>query len=57
MKAAAAGIGLRAPHLAEIDRTRPKAGFLEIHAENYLTPSPALATVERLRADYEFSVH
>ncbi|MBS0547109.1 MAG: DUF692 domain-containing protein [Proteobacteria bacterium] len=57
MQAAAAGIGLRAPHLAEIDRTRPKAGFLEIHAENYLTPSPALATVERLRADYEFSVH
>lgn len=57
MKAAVAGIGLRAPHLAEIDRARPPAGFLEIHAENYLTPSPALAAVERLRADYDFSVH
>ena len=57
MKAAVAGIGLRAPHLAEIDRERPPAGLLEIHAENYLSPSPALATVERLRADYDFSVH
>jgi uncharacterized protein (UPF0276 family) len=54
---AAAGIGLRAPHLAEIDRGRPKTGFLEIHAENYLSPSPAFETVERLRADYGFSVH
>jgi uncharacterized protein len=54
---AVAGIGLRAPHLQEIDRDRPAIGFLEIHAENYLTPSPALATVERLRADYRFSVH
>ena len=53
----AAGIGLRAPHLAEIARDRPPAGFLEIHAENYLAGSPALATVERLRADYAFSVH
>src|ERR1700738_3945850 len=54
---AAAGIGLRAPHLAEIDRGRPQTGFLEIHAENYLSPSPAFETVERLRADYGFSVH
>ena len=52
-----AGIGLRAPHLAEIARDRPAAGFLEIHAENYLSGSPALQTVERLRADYTFSIH
>lgn len=51
------GIGLRAPHLAEIVRDRPATAFLEIHAENYLAPSPALAAVERLRADYAFSVH
>lgn len=57
MKAAVAGIGLRAPHVAEIERTRPAAGFLEIHAENYLTPSPALAAIERLRTDYDFSIH
>jgi uncharacterized protein (UPF0276 family) len=53
----AAGIGLRSPHLAEIGRDRPATGFLEIHAENYLAPSPALQTVERLRADYDFSIH
>jgi uncharacterized protein (UPF0276 family) len=54
---AAAGIGLRAPHVAEIERERPPAGFLEIHAENYLAPSPALQAVERLRADYALSIH
>jgi uncharacterized protein (UPF0276 family) len=51
------GIGLRAPHVAQIERERPAVGFLEIHAENYLAPSPALLAVERLRADYPFSVH
>jgi uncharacterized protein (UPF0276 family) len=53
----AAGIGLRAPHLAQVERDRPPVGFLEIHAENYLAPSPARQAVERLRADYDFSVH
>lgn len=52
-----AGIGLRSPHLAEIARDRPATGFLEIHAENYLAPSPARRTVERLREDYDVSVH
>jgi hypothetical protein len=52
-----AGIGLRSPHLAEIARDRPATGFLEIHAENHLAGSPALRTVERLRQDYDFSVH
>jgi uncharacterized protein (UPF0276 family) len=52
-----AGIGLRAPHLAEIARDRPATGFLEIHAENYLAGSSALAVVESLRADYPLSVH
>lgn len=54
---ATTGIGLRAPHLAEISRDRPSIGFLEIHAENYLAPTPALRTVEGLRADYPLSVH
>ena len=52
-----AGIGLRTPHLAEIDCDRPPAGLLEIHAENYLSASPARETVERLRSDYDLSVH
>jgi uncharacterized protein (UPF0276 family) len=54
---AVAGIGLRAPHVAEIGRDHPTAGFLEVHAENYLSESPALASIERLRRDYRFSVH
>lgn len=54
---AVAGIGLRAPHLEEIDRGRPAAGLLEIHAENYLLPSPAFDVMERVRQDYRFSVH
>ena len=52
-----AGIGLRSPHLADIARERPAIGFLEIHAENYLAPSPALQVVERLRGDYPLSLH
>src|SRR5262245_55972031 len=52
-----AGVGLRAPHVAQTERERPPVGFLEIHAENYLSPSPALATIERLRSHYDFSVH
>lgn len=52
-----AGIGLRSPHMAEIVRDRPATAFLEIHAENYLAGSPALATVERLRGGYDLSVH
>ncbi len=53
----AAGIGLRAPHLAEIVRDRPAAGFLEIHAENHLGASPARQALEGLRRDYALSVH
>ena len=52
-----AGIGLRAPHVAEIERDRPAVGFLEIHAENHLAPSPARQAIERLRVHYAFSVH
>ena len=52
-----AGIGLRSPHLADIACERPAIGFLEIHAENYLAPSPALQAVERLRGDYPLSLH
>lgn len=52
-----AGIGLRSVHLGEIERDRPATGFLEIHAENYLTGSGAAATLQRLRAHYDLSVH
>lgn len=51
------GIGLRARHLEELPACKPDVGFLEIHAENYLGGGPALRRIERLRADYRFSVH
>ncbi len=51
------GIGLRARHLEELPERKPAVGFLEIHAENYLGGGPALRRIERLRADYRFSVH
>lgn len=54
---AAAGIGLRSPHLAEVTQARPATGFLEIHAENHLAGSPARQAVERLRRDYPVSLH
>jgi len=52
-----AGIGLRTPHVAEIEATRPRVGWLEIHAENYMGGGPALRRVERLRSDYPLSIH
>jgi uncharacterized protein (UPF0276 family) len=51
------GIGLRAPHLAEILATHPAIGWLEVHAENYMGGGPALTALKRLRADYPLSVH
>ena len=54
---AAAGIGLRGPHVGEIMRARPALGLLEVHAENYLGGSPAVAALEELRRDYPVSLH
>jgi uncharacterized protein (UPF0276 family) len=52
-----AGIGLRGPHLAQVLRQRPSAGWLEVHAENYMNPSPAAAALEQLRQHYTLSIH
>ncbi|HEU5193482.1 MAG TPA: DUF692 domain-containing protein [Methylomirabilota bacterium] len=57
LASSAAGIGLRAPHVEEILATRPAAGWLEVHAENYMGGGPALRALERLREDYPISVH
>ncbi|HUN47260.1 MAG TPA: DUF692 domain-containing protein [Stellaceae bacterium] len=54
---AAAGIGLRGPHVAEIMCARPELGFLEVHAENYLGGAPAVTALEALRRDYPVSLH
>jgi hypothetical protein len=53
----AIGIGLRAPHIAEILATRPAAGWLEIHAENYMGGGAAPAQLDAIRRDYPVSLH
>ena len=53
----AAGIGLRSPHIAEMLSRRPSAGWLEVHAENYMGGSAAVADLETLRGIYPLSVH
>jgi uncharacterized protein len=52
-----AGIGLRAPHVAEIAAVRPKLAFLEVHAENYMAETVALDRLLELRRDYPVSLH
>lgn len=55
---ASAGIGLRDPHAAEIDGTRPAIGWLEVHSENYFGHDRHRhAQLQRLRADYPLSLH
>lgn len=51
------GVGLRAPHVAEVMATRPALAFFEVHTENYLGGGPAVAGLERLRRDYAMSLH
>ena len=55
---AAAGIGLRAPHYAELFERRPPLAFLEVHAENFFgAGGQPLAWLQRFREHYEISVH
>lgn len=53
---AAAGIGLRSPHLEPFLADRPEIGWLEVHAENHMAPA-ALAPLKILRQDYPISLH
>ncbi len=54
---AAAGIGLRLQHLAEVAATRPAAAWLEIHPENFLANPHALELLQDIARDYPISVH
>jgi uncharacterized protein (UPF0276 family) len=51
------GIGLRAPHVAEVLATRPGVAWLEVHAENYFGGGPAVRALGRIRADYPIALH
>ena len=54
---ARAGIGARAPHLAQIIAERPNSfSWLEVHPENYMTGAPQ-EDLARLRALYPLSLH
>lgn len=52
-----AGIGLRAPHVAEVLGSPPDTGWLEVHTENYLRGGPAVKALERIRAHHPLSLH
>ena len=52
-----AGIGLRAPHVAEVLTTRPAVPWLEVHAENYLASGPALRALDSVRACFPVALH
>ncbi|HXQ40441.1 MAG TPA: DUF692 domain-containing protein [Candidatus Udaeobacter sp.] len=52
-----AGIGLRAPHLAEVVASPPAVGWVEVHPENYMGAGPALRALEQVRADLPVSLH
>jgi uncharacterized protein (UPF0276 family) len=53
-----AGIGLRAPHVAQVQAERPPVPWFEVHSENYFADGgQALAALDRIRADYPLSLH
>jgi uncharacterized protein len=54
---AGAGIGLRLSHIAEIVATRPQAGWLEIHPENFLSNPHAFELLTELSHIYPISRH
>ena len=54
----AAGIGLRSPHVREVLERKPAVPWFEIHSENYFADGgPALAALDRIRADYPIAMH
>lgn len=58
MLPAASGLGFKPEHFADIRATRPRLGFFEVHAENYMgAGGPPHRMLEGLRADYALSLH
>jgi uncharacterized protein len=55
---AGCGVGLKPEHIDEILRDRPRLGFFEIHAENYMGDGgPPHRRLEAIRAIYPLSLH
>jgi len=52
------GIGLRAPHLAQVRQEKPAVGWFEVHSENYfVSGGAALAVLDEIRQTYPLSLH
>ena len=52
------GVGLRSPHVSQVIEQRPDIGWLEIHSENYFTPTSLARQQLRQIADhYPISCH
>src|SRR5215510_3898800 len=51
------GIGLRLAHLAEMVATRPAAGWLEVHPENFLANPHAVELLTEVSLHYPISLH
>lgn len=55
---ATAGVGFKPEHFDEIRADASFAGFIEVHAENYMgAGGPPHAMLERLRRDHALSIH
>jgi uncharacterized protein (UPF0276 family) len=53
-----AGIGLRGPHMIELQGTSPDVGWLEIHSENYFGDAGSpIHYLMKIREDYPISLH
>jgi uncharacterized protein (UPF0276 family) len=56
--AAAAGIGLRSPHMRHVRTEQPPVPWFEVHSENFFADGgPAIAALLTIRADYPLSLH
>ena len=55
---AAAGVGLRHPHIAAFADGVAEATWVEIHSENFFAPGgPRMAQLDRVRKNYPISCH
>jgi uncharacterized protein len=53
-----AGVGLKSEHIATILTSKPKMGFFEVHAENYMGEGgPPHAQLSAVRERYPISLH
>jgi uncharacterized protein (UPF0276 family) len=53
-----AGIGLRGPHMIELEETSPDVGWLEVHSENYFgNGGSPIHYLSKIREDYPISLH